>query len=126
MRIRLTVEEMIKAKFTRTIKKIEGYYEEACGDVNVDQSYSAGAVKSRIGKIRDAFNEDIKSLVASIDLEADIVQDYHEVTKEVMIHGPTGLQPITTLTSSPSVTIHNEIEEPSRFGQKVTHTEHGI
>jgi ABC-type sulfate transport system substrate-binding protein len=126
MRIRLTVEEMIKAKFTKTIKKIEGYYEEACGDVEVDQSYGASAVKSRMGNIRDAFNEDIKSLVASIDLEADLVQDYHDVMKEVREHGQTGFQPITTPPSSPSNTFRREGEEPSRFGQRVTHTEHEI
>ena len=66
MNINTTPEEILKGKFSETIKKIEAYYQEANGDVETGQSYSPTAVRSRIANIRDEFYKDLSKLALDI------------------------------------------------------------
>lgn len=68
IKVKLSAEEVLNAKFKKTLMKIEGYYKEAQGDVSVNQSYSASAVYKRIEQIKETFLADLKELAKEIEI----------------------------------------------------------
>ena len=66
MRIKVSNEEIVKAKFSQTIAKIEGYLTEARGDVSHGTSYSANAVYRRMQAIQEAFYKDIEQFAKDL------------------------------------------------------------
>ena len=68
IKVKLSAEEVLNAKFKNTLMKIEGYYKEAQGDVSVNQNYSASAVFGRIKYIKETFLADLKELAKEIEL----------------------------------------------------------
>lgn len=68
IRLKVNNEEIVRAKFNKTIAKIEGYSQEARGDVSHGTTYSAGAVHKRMEAIKAAFYEDISAFAKDIKL----------------------------------------------------------
>lgn len=70
-KINVSNEEILKAKFNKTIAKIEGYVTEARGDVNIGTKYQATAVHNRLQNIKDAFYEDLRNLAKDLTTNED-------------------------------------------------------
>ncbi len=66
LNINVSNEEILKAKFNKTIARIEGYVTEARGDVNVGMRYQATAVHGRLQNIKEAFYEDLQNLAKDL------------------------------------------------------------
>jgi hypothetical protein len=66
LKIKVTTEEIINAKFNDTLVTIEGYLKEAEGDISVDQDYSANAVFERLLEIKNALLNDLKKMAKSV------------------------------------------------------------
>lgn len=67
-----TTEEIVQAKFIKTIAIVEGYYLEARGDIAVDQSYDSTAVFNRMERIKITLQEDLRKLASEIQIKNDI------------------------------------------------------
>lgn len=80
LKIKVSAEEILAGKFRDTVQRINGYLQEARGDVSVGQSYSANAVYGRMQRIKEAFDQDLKNLAADLDLSGD---DVGEITKKL-------------------------------------------
>lgn len=113
MKIRLTVEEMISSKFARTIKCVEGVYQEAKGDVETGQTYAASGVKSRIEDIREALYKDIKLLINSIDVEGEVIVE--KIADQI-----SNFKNDVSVTETGEVTI---AVGNQRAGEKIVHSE---
>ena len=68
IKIKLTAEEVVRAKFLLSLTKIEGYLKEAQGDELISGEYTAYAVKKRIQCIKDALLKDLNELAKQIDV----------------------------------------------------------
>jgi hypothetical protein len=68
MKIKVSTEELVKAKFSKTIATVEGFYKEAKGDVAIDQGYQATAVYRRMDEIREALNSDLQKLARDLSV----------------------------------------------------------
>jgi len=68
IRLKVNNEEIVRAKFNKTIAKIEGYSQEARGDIPHGTNYSANAVHKRMEAIKQAFYEDIAAFAKDIKL----------------------------------------------------------
>jgi len=66
--VNVTSKEIIRGKFMKTLMKLQGYIQEAKGDIEVSQSYSAKAVHSRMERIMELMEEDMTALENSIQL----------------------------------------------------------
>ena len=75
MNIQLSPEEVLQAKFSKTIQTISGYLQEARGDMENGTSYSARAVHRRLEKITEAFSGDINSLAKAMSPQKMEVPD---------------------------------------------------
>lgn len=71
LKINVSNEEILKAKFNKTIARIEGYVTEARGDVKIGTPYKATAVHNRLQDIKDAFYEDLRSLAKELTINED-------------------------------------------------------
>lgn len=69
IKIKTDTTEILMGKFAETISKIEGVYQEAEGDLKVDQRYTASGVYRRISEIRNTFYEDLRRLSKDIETE---------------------------------------------------------
>jgi len=67
IKIKISTEEMLNAKFKDTLVTIEGYLKESEGDMSTGISYGASAVNSRMGKIKLALLNDLKEMAKSIE-----------------------------------------------------------
>ena len=67
--ITATIDEILTAKFHKTFLKIEGYLQEADGDIDVDQTYSPQAVRDRIKSIKDTLKNDLAVLIQTSKIE---------------------------------------------------------
>jgi hypothetical protein len=66
LKVKVNNEEIIKAKFSKTIANIEGYLTEARGDVAHGTQYSANAVYRRMQAIQEAFYRDVAQFAKDI------------------------------------------------------------
>lgn len=66
MKLKSNIEEILRGKFSDTIREIEGVYQEASGDVEIGTKYTAKAVKARIRDIRDSFYKELELLAKDI------------------------------------------------------------
>ena len=64
--IKTNNRELVNSKFTNTIQTVQGYLTEARGDMEVDQDYTARAVKGRIERIKEALEQDLENLAKDI------------------------------------------------------------
>jgi len=64
--IKTNNRELVNLKFTNTIQTVQGYLTEARGDMEVDQDYTARAVKGRIERIKEALEQDLENLAKDI------------------------------------------------------------
>jgi hypothetical protein len=69
IKIKVSNEELLKAKLQNVIAKIEGYYHEAKGDcaLRLPPTYSSEAVRGRMESIRQALYQDIKNLADDME-----------------------------------------------------------
>jgi hypothetical protein len=63
--IDITTEDVLRGKFTNTLKTIQGYVQEAD---NTSEEYYASSVLERMEDIRDTFEVELKQLIASIKM----------------------------------------------------------
>lgn len=66
--INYSKEEVIKAKFAKTLTVISSYWTEASNDKEVDIDYSASGVLSRIKNIKETFETDLHDFINEINL----------------------------------------------------------
>lgn len=71
LKINVSNEEILKAKFNKTIAKIEGYVTEARGDIHIRTTYSAEGVHNRMDNIKTAFYEDLKNLSSDLTVNEE-------------------------------------------------------
>ena len=69
MKINVSNEEILKAKFNKTIARIEGYVTEARGDMSINTTYRPEAVHSRMDNIKKAFYEDLTQLAKDLTID---------------------------------------------------------
>ena len=69
LKIAVEPKDLIKGKLMKTIMTIQGYYEEAKGDEEVKQNYTAGAVSGRMKRIKEALEQDIENLAKDISID---------------------------------------------------------
>jgi len=68
MKIKITKEEVIKAKFQNTIDIVNRYLKEAQIYTDLDDDYLPEEVLQRIEKIKISLNNDIKNLLNDITI----------------------------------------------------------
>ena len=71
LKIKTSNEEILKAKFTDTIKTVEGYLTEARGDIQIGTSYRATAVHNRMEKIKECLTKDLANLAKDLTVDED-------------------------------------------------------
>ena len=64
--IKTNNRELVNSKFTNTIQTVQGYLTEARGDMEVNQDYTARAVKGRMQTIKEALEKDLENLAKDI------------------------------------------------------------
>lgn len=65
--IKTSTEEILIAKFSRTISTLQGYITEAKGDITVGTTYRPTAVLNRLLSVKLAFESDLAGL--SLDIK---------------------------------------------------------
>lgn len=68
IKINLTKEEVLTAKFIKSLLKIEGYLIESKSDINRNVNYMPNSVYNRMLKIKDCLLYDIKELSKTIEI----------------------------------------------------------
>lgn len=63
MKIKVSQDEAIKAKFMSTIIAINGVLAEAQGDIHMNTSWKPDAVVDRVTRIKNAFNADLLNFI---------------------------------------------------------------
>jgi hypothetical protein len=66
LKLKVTAEDMLKGKFSDTLRTLSAYEREAELDVSDDRDWTAGAVLERLQSVRKALLSDL------IDLSQDI------------------------------------------------------
>ena len=69
IKIKVDQRELVNSKFTDTISVVEGYFNEAKGDLVVSQTYSANAVYNRMSRIKETLMRDLEKLSRDIQVE---------------------------------------------------------
>ena len=67
--ISMSPRELVRAKFQDTLAVVQGYIQEAKGDIDVNQNYSANAVYRRMIAIKEALENDITALSEDVVLD---------------------------------------------------------
>ncbi len=65
--ISFTNEEIVRSKFATTLEILNGYIQEAKGDIKEDLQYGPNIVRDRLIEIKDALVDDMRDLVKSME-----------------------------------------------------------
>ena len=66
--VKTTARDILAGKLSKTLQAVEAAYQEANGDVQVGQSWSANAVRSRVERIRINLFAEMEALANDITL----------------------------------------------------------
>lgn len=72
LNLKINATDAVNAKFLNTLKVLNGYLQEAKGDMSTGQNYSANAVHSRLLNLETAFKNDLATLAKDINVNETI------------------------------------------------------
>lgn len=67
--LKINATEAVNAKFLNTIKVLNGYLQEAKGDISNDTRYGAKAVYERLLNVEKSFQQDLMTLAKDIKVD---------------------------------------------------------